>query len=110
MADQHQVVALLLEQGKAISAMQQQLKDNGDALFGAPGRTGVLKYLADKDTELASSIAAASTRIEAVGKEVEAARTDFKIKKAYVIGYASACGTFFGIAAAWLKTKFSVHP
>jgi hypothetical protein len=80
----------ITEQGKAIARIDENLHVNTTRLFGN-GQPGIIQHLVARGDE-------ATKRLD---------RMD--VIQARYLGYASAAGTFGGIALTWVGKKFGIH-
>src|SRR4030081_2294300 len=80
----------LIEQGKAIARIDENLHVNTTRLFGN-GQPGIIQHLVGRCDE-------ATKRLDKMD-----------VHNARMFGYASAIGTFGGIALTWVGKKFGIH-
>jgi hypothetical protein len=80
----------ITEQGKAIARIDENLHTNMSRLFGN-GQPGIVQLLAGRCDE-------ATDRLNKMD-----------VSQARYLGYASAFGTFGGIALTWIGKKFGIH-
>jgi hypothetical protein len=82
--------AAIAEQGKAIARIDENLHVNTTRLFGN-GQPGIIQHL--------------EGRCDDTTKRLD----KMDVRQARVFGYASAVGTFGGIALTWVGKKFGLH-
>jgi hypothetical protein len=93
--------AMISEQGKALARIDETVHNSQHQLFGN-GQPGIIQILSQRHENM-------ETKFGELDAEIGDLRNDLKIKKAYVLGYGSAIGTFVTLTSAWLGKKFGIH-